>query len=1473
MKKKILSIVLAVVMLLSCIPVIMMTTASADSTSLSFSSVTFQGYKGWMDADKGGQERYKQRGNDLGLQAGTLSNILSGSAAQAQSNNVGDYYPELYLNASGQLVRDNTYDNVNTDVNLETYLASGLGKYYGVYKFKFANLVELNTFTVYNQAAWWHLNRGFDILASADGTTWTKVATYTGMGNYANWDSESTTSFGGKDCLLRTTDMGDISALYVAVAVTDPAGGGPNCALWYATATGRDLSLGISKVTFTGYKGWLDADEGGQERYKQRGYDLGLQAGTLSNITTGSAAQAQSNNVGNYYPELYLNAAGQLVRDNTYDNVNTDVNLDTYLANGLGKYYGVYKIQFSGLKQLDTFTVYNRAVWWHLNRGFDILASADGTTWTKVASYTNMGNYANWDSETTTSFGGQDCLLRTTDMGGINALYVAVAVTEPAGGGPNCALWYATATGRDPSYLTISTFNYKAYQAYLSGSNSDKRKWDNNTVAEGNAALINSGVDSNKGGTIAYKAYSRPTKNYYPDMYLNSDGVLVHDGRYDNNGTDVVLESYLAEGVGKYYGVFKLQFSGLKYLDTFTVYNNTSWYHLQRGFDVMYSADGTVWTKVASYTDMGNYDNWSGQKTVDGSNCLYKTIDMGGVCAQYVAVAITSPAGQDDHRCCLWYADATGRDATTVYASNITELRSAILYGNANTGKTIKLTSDIVCENSTTFGTISGTDLTLDGQNHTIYNLRQAFVTINGAGVTVKNLTISNQVAAGGANISLSGNNKIFGDTVQGGTSAKPVVIENITNQRDLSGVSDLCGMFARTASGYVIFRNCTNAGNITAGTGGNYKVSGFLGQPNAGSNVTFDSCTNTGAVSGSQAGGFIGVYEAGVTVNMTNCSNTAVITGYSNSSAYGTAGGMIGGFNNGGDVGSNTYITLTGCKNTGDIVLSSTADNDKNKALGGLIGHAGGVTSEDKTTVYRITLNRCEVYGCQIDAANKSDYYAAGLVGKISPKANSNVCVLAENCYLSKVGVSAGNARKFVGVGSYSVNAVSAENCVVYNLSRMNGSGDPIAWGNDAMTGCSRIFTANSTDKTGFSDTDTANVISGGGSAFVQTGTNKIRFVATLPTGFDLTEYTRAGFYVVALTPDNTDGQTNKVWIKNSQSVYGQIYAGGETRTASSIVSGSQYLFVCELTEIPSNIGTVTFYLTPYVIDVSGKITFGTTNSYAYNSGSSTVTPIKLMSYNIKDGEYNNKGAETRKTSLANNVKNQNPDIVCVQEVRSSNDSYHITASNFASACSGTRTYTSYQTSNTAVLWDSSLYTKVSGGTANTDVPQANGGDKWAQSSAWVLLRRKSDNEIFYVISAHFDTNEPVKSAENLKDYIKTYLNASSRVIVAGDFNLDETRKSTQDQFFYMGYSNANQAFTNVVAANENLQDEWNHDDDGSVADYGLTPTYPAQTRIIDWCYYTTDGFIWNSFSVVSSAGTSASDHYPILATLKLRP
>ncbi len=227
--------------------------------------------------------------------------------------------------------------------------------------------------------------------------------------------------------------------------------------------------------------------------------------------------------------------------------------------------------------------------------------------------------------------------------------------------------------------------------------------------------------------------------------------------------------------------------------------------------------------------------------------------------------------------------------------------------------------------------------------------------------------------------------------------------------------------------------------------------------------------------------------------------------------------------------------------------------------------------------------------------------------------------------------------------------------------------------------------------------------------------------------------------------------------------------------------------------------------------------------------------------------------------------MKGQESDIVCLQELGTETDWSHFDAESFVSALGNGYEY--HQAGTTAVLWNPSLYTALETGNVDCTISAENGGDGYSRICAWVKLKRIEDNAVFYIVSAHLDLNKPNDSARVLVNYF----NGFDRVIVAGDFNADETRKSVQNLFADAAYTNTNVDFTKVLAENANLQDDWNHDADGYPSNFGLTPTFPTHNTIIDWCYVK-GGFTVSEFEVVSSAGDTASDHYPIYVELKVR-
>ncbi len=256
-------------------------------------------------------------------------------------------------------------------------------------------------------------------------------------------------------------------------------------------------------------------------------------------------------------------------------------------------------------------------------------------------------------------------------------------------------------------------------------------------------------------------------------------------------------------------------------------------------------------------------------------------------------------------------------------------------------------------------------------------------------------------------------------------------------------------------------------------------------------------------------------------------------------------------------------------------------------------------------------------------------------------------------------------------------------------------------------------------------------------------------------------------------------------------------------------------------------------------------------------------------MSYNVKDGSYTVGGYEQtvndRKNGFAKTIALKNPEIICLQE---SND---LSASTLATACAsnGTRTYASCQSHHTAVMWDPTLYTKLTDGSVDCTV--TDGGDGYTRVCTWVKLKRNADDKIFYVVSAHFDLNKPGTSVTTLTDYITANFEGLPTVI-AGDLNANEARWVNIGQFKGLGYSNANTAYTDFLSEHHITGGDagWGDRVDGTAADNGLAATFPKDGNILDWCYYTTGEFDSGSFEVVSATVTWSVNNWATLYTTK---
>ena len=183
---------------------------------------------------------------------------------------------------------------------------------------------------------------------------------------------------------------------------------------------------------------------------------------------------------------------------------------------------------------------------------------------------------------------------------------------------------------------------------------------------------------------------------------------------------------------------------------------------------------------------------------------------------------------------------------------------------------------------------------TFDGNDHEIKNLYVTGTTSNhyglfgvlGAGGTIRNLTVSGRVEITGSGSNSCGIGGIVGQLGGAGT------IENCTNKATVSGNYNTAGIVGRVGSSGGTIRACANLGDIS----GSNSVGGIVGYAYYG--VTASHCYNRGAVTAevSKAGGIVG-YMNDTGAKFSNCYTTGAVKGSNSAAVVGekTSGNLSG--------------------------------------------------------------------------------------------------------------------------------------------------------------------------------------------------------------------------------------------------------------------------------------------------------------------------------------------------------------------------------------------------------------------------------------------------------------------------------------------------------------------------------------------------------------------------------------------------
>ncbi len=332
------------------------------------------------------------------------------------------------------------------------------------------------------------------------------------------------------------------------------------------------------------------------------------------------------------------------------------------------------------------------------------------------------------------------------------------------------------------------------------------------------------------------------------------------------------------------------------------------------------------WTKVPMSAEAdGSYllpVDYKYEWTFDSAKYISQSgvIDLNGVAAgseKSIAIPMSlKPAGSGSAEDPYLIADAS-------------QLRWFAAQVNDNSKSTIcaQLTADIDLKDEewTPIGksTSYAYKDTFDGNDHEIKNLYVTGETSNyyglfgvlGAGGTIRNLTVSGRVEITGSGSNSCGIGGIVGQLGGAGT------IENCTNKAAVSGNYNTAGIVGRVGSSGGTIRACANLGDIS----GSNSVGGIVGYAYYG--VTASHCYNRGSVTAevSKAGGIVG-YMNDTGAKFSNCYTTGAVKG-SNSAAV---------------VGEKTSGNLSGCYYLDTLGTDSNAiakTSDELKALAPTLG------------------------------------------------------------------------------------------------------------------------------------------------------------------------------------------------------------------------------------------------------------------------------------------------------------------------------------------------------------------------------------------------------------------------------------------------------------------------------------------------------------------------------------------------------
>lgn len=319
-----------------------------------------------------------------------------------------------------------------------------------------------------------------------------------------------------------------------------------------------------------------------------------------------------------------------------------------------GDYFGIIVVEFVKKTTLDSFTVWSpngSGGNWIDNIAYDIYYSVDGITFVDSGVKTDNARTAHKlvpesDFPGTVAQNGTGTAgkvnMNEMDMNGITAKYIAIAVSQarPSSAQNQIILYEVTAKGtvyEEPAASDPTAVSFNDVSIFAQNGSGKTVYWGSGY--DGDKALDKVLHEDN------YSSARDKNNEITKRVYFDENGKIAYKDDAD------------------FYGVMVAELSTLTKLDTFTIWSPnglTGKWIDNVAYDIYYSVDGVAFAPVegASFDDSRtvlkgvSVDEFPGDATVcNDAGVIYRNdVDMKGVTAKYVAIAVRQPIPHDDGR-------------------------------------------------------------------------------------------------------------------------------------------------------------------------------------------------------------------------------------------------------------------------------------------------------------------------------------------------------------------------------------------------------------------------------------------------------------------------------------------------------------------------------------------------------------------------------------------------------------------------------------------------------------------------------------------------------------------------------------------------------------------------------------------------------------------------------------------------------